>query len=129
MQLKELLSPQPLQLQVPIRQPRLQLLRSPRVWRSSRKFLKSILDSPYGLELTFISVSAKNQDSIGAAQFQIENLLRLRHKITDENDFRVSTQKDILKIVGTITGALTLLLAAIAAISMFVGGIGVIETP
>ena len=85
------------------------------------------MDSPYGLELTFISVSAKNQDSIGAAQFQIENLLRLRHKITDENDFRVSTQKDILKIVGTITGALTLLLAAIAAISMFVGGIGVMN--
>jgi putative ABC transport system permease protein len=83
--------------------------------------------SPYGLELTFISVSAKNQDSIGAAQFQIENLLRLRHKITDENDFTVRTQKDILKIVGTITGALTLLLAAIAAISLLVGGIGVMN--
>ena len=83
--------------------------------------------SPYGLELTFISVSAKNQDSIGAAQFQIENLLRLRHKITDEDDFTVRTQKDILKIVGTITGALTLLLAAIAAISLLVGGIGVMN--
>ena len=83
--------------------------------------------SPYGLELTFISVSAKNQDSISAAQFQIENLLRLRHKITDEDDFTVRTQKDILQIVGTITGALTLLLAAIAAISLFVGGIGVMN--
>ena len=83
--------------------------------------------SPYGLELTFISVSAKNQDSIGAAQFQIENLLRLRHKITDEDDFTVRTQKDILKIVGTITGALTLLLAAIAGISLLVGGIGVMN--
>jgi putative ABC transport system permease protein len=85
------------------------------------------LTSPYGLELTFISVSAKNQDSIGAAQFQIENLLRLRHKITDENDFTVRNQKDILKIVGTITGALTLLLAAIAGISLLVGGIGVMN--
>ncbi|HEY9673243.1 MAG TPA: ABC transporter permease [Waterburya sp.] len=83
--------------------------------------------SPYGLEVTFISVSAKNQDSIGAAQFQIENLLRLRHKITDEDDFTVRTQKDILKIVGTITGALTLLLAAIAGISLLVGGIGVMN--
>ncbi len=83
--------------------------------------------SPYGLELTFISVSAKNQDSISAAQFQIENLLRLRHKITDEDDFTVRTQKDILKLVGTITGALTLLLAAIAGISLFVGGIGVMN--
>src|SRR5919202_3749014 len=83
--------------------------------------------SPYGLELTFISATAKNQDSIGAAQFQIENLLRLRHKITDEDDFTVRTQKDVLKIVGTITGGLTLLLAAIAAISLLVGGIGVMN--
>lgn len=83
--------------------------------------------SPYGLELTFISISAKNQDSISAAQFQIENLLRLRHKITDEDDFTVRTQKDILQIVGTITGALTLLLAAIAGISLLVGGIGVMN--
>ncbi|HEY9833977.1 MAG TPA: ABC transporter permease [Stenomitos sp.] len=83
--------------------------------------------SPYGLEVTFISATAKNQDSIGAAQFQIENLLRLRHKITDEDDFTVRTQKDVLKIVGTITGGLTVLLAAIAAISLLVGGIGVMN--
>ncbi|AFZ21166.1 ABC transporter permease [Allocoleopsis franciscana] len=83
--------------------------------------------SPYGLELTFISATAKSQDSIGAAQFQIENLLRLRHKITDEDDFTVRTQKDVLKIVGTITGGLTVLLAAIAAISLLVGGIGVMN--
>lgn len=83
--------------------------------------------SPYGTEVTFISVSAKNQDSIGAAKFQIENLLRLRHKITNEDDFTVRTQKDVLEIVGTITGGLTLLLAAIAAISLLVGGIGVMN--
>lgn len=83
--------------------------------------------SPYGIEITFISVTAKNQDSIGAAKFQIENLLRLRHKITDEDDFTVRTQKDVLKIVGTITGGLTVLLAAIAGISLLVGGIGVMN--
>lgn len=83
--------------------------------------------SPYGTQVTFISVSANNQSSIGAAKFQIENLLRLRHKITDEDDFTVRTQKDILTIVGTITGGLTLLLAAIAGISLLVGGIGVMN--
>lgn len=83
--------------------------------------------SPYGIELTFISVTAKNQDSIGAAKFQIENLLRLRHKIIDEDDFTVRTQSDVLKIVGTITGGLTVLLAAIAGISLLVGGIGVMN--
>ncbi|MBW4576266.1 MAG: ABC transporter permease [Aphanothece sp. CMT-3BRIN-NPC111] len=83
--------------------------------------------SPYGLELTFISISAKDEESVEAAQFQITNLLRLRHKINGEDDFTVNTQKDILNIVNTITGALTLMLAAIAAISLLVGGIGVMN--
>ncbi|MGA9379033.1 MAG: ABC transporter permease, partial [Phormidium sp.] len=68
--------------------------------------------SPYGTEIDFIAVSARDANSIGAAQFQISNLLRLRHKITTEDDFTVRTQKDVLQIVGTITGALTLMLAA-----------------
>jgi len=83
--------------------------------------------SPYGLEVSFISVSAKDTESLAAAEFQIANLLRLRHKISTEDDFTVRNQKDILQIVGTITGALTLMLAAIAAISLLVGGIGVMN--
>ncbi|HEY9851311.1 MAG TPA: ABC transporter permease [Leptolyngbyaceae cyanobacterium] len=83
--------------------------------------------SPYGMEVSFISVSAKDSNSIRAAQFQISNLLRLRHKITTEDDFTVRTQKDVLQIVDTITGALTLMLAAIAGISLLVGGIGVMN--
>jgi putative ABC transport system permease protein len=70
--------------------------------------------SPFGLSLTFISISAKDEASIPAAEFQITNLLRRRHKIINEDDFTVQTQKDILRIVGTITGGLTALLAAIA---------------
>lgn len=83
--------------------------------------------SPYGLDLTFISISAKNEASIPAAEFQITNLLRLRHKITTSDDFTVQTQKDVLQIVGTITGGLTIMLAAIAAISLVVGGIGIMN--
>lgn len=83
--------------------------------------------SPFGIDLTFISVSAKDDNSIEAAQFQIENLLRLRHKITDEDDFGVQSQKDILEIVDNVTGGLTMMLAAIAAISLIVGGIGVMN--
>jgi putative ABC transport system permease protein len=83
--------------------------------------------SPYGVELTFISISAKDENSINAAKFQIENLLRLRHKITAENDFDVQTQQDILNIVGTITNGLTIMLGAIASISLLVGGIGVMN--
>ncbi|NER96746.1 MAG: FtsX-like permease family protein [Symploca sp. SIO1B1] len=83
--------------------------------------------SPYGMQVSLISVSAKDEGNPGEAQFQIENLLRLRHKITDEDDFFVRTQKDILSIVNTITGALTLMLGAIASISLLVGGIGVMN--
>ncbi len=60
--------------------------------------------SPYGLDLTFISIAAKDEASIRAAEFQVTNLLRLRHKVVNEDDFTVQTQKDILNIVGTITG-------------------------
>lgn len=83
--------------------------------------------SPYGLLVDFIAVSAKDTKSIGAAQFQIANLLRLRHKISNQDDFTIRTQRDVLTIVGTITNGLTLMLAAIAGISLLVGGIGVMN--
>jgi putative ABC transport system permease protein len=83
--------------------------------------------SPFGLRLSLISVSAKNSESMDAAEFQITNLLRRRHKVVGEDDFTVRNQKDALTIVSTITGALTLLLGAIAGISLLVGGIGVMN--
>jgi putative ABC transport system permease protein len=83
--------------------------------------------SPYGIELTYLVAAAKDADSVDAAEFQITNLLRLRHKLTGEDDFTINTQKDALETVGKITGALTLMLAAIAGISLFVGGIGVMN--
>ncbi len=83
--------------------------------------------SPYGTEVSFISISARDAASISAATFQIENLLRLRHNITLEDDFSVDTQKDVLSIVSTVTGGLTAMLAAIAGISLLVGGLGVMN--
>nr|WP_238568924.1 ABC transporter permease [Xenococcus sp. PCC 7305] len=84
-------------------------------------------DSPYGTAVSFIAITARNQNSIRAAKFQIENLLRLRHKIIGKDDFTVRTQKDILDVIGTVTNGLTVLLAAIAGISLLVGGIGVMN--
>jgi putative ABC transport system permease protein len=83
--------------------------------------------SPYGLEVTIISISALDEKSIPAAEYQITNLLRLRHKISGEDDFTVQSQKDILRIVNTITSGLTAMLAAIAGISLLVGGIGIMN--
>ncbi|MEB3231736.1 MAG: ABC transporter permease, partial [Leptolyngbyaceae bacterium] len=83
--------------------------------------------SPYGIELTYMSVSIDDPDQMEAAKFQIANLLRLRHKIVGEDDFSINSQQDLLDITGTVTSAFTLLLAAIAGISLFVGGIGVMN--
>ena len=84
-------------------------------------------DPTYGVNLSFISVEAINEKSNGAAAFQITNLLRQRHRILVEDDFAVRSQKDALAIVGRITGGLTLMLAAIGAVSLLVGGIGIMN--
>jgi putative ABC transport system permease protein len=83
--------------------------------------------SPYGTNVTFISVSAVDEASVPAAQFQIENLLRLRHKIVDEDDFTVRSQEELQNTLGSITGTLKILLAAVASISLVVGGIGIMN--
>jgi len=84
-------------------------------------------DPTYGTSLSFISVEARDPDAISAAKFQINNLLRQRHRILREDDFAVRSQKDALSIVGTITGGLTLMLGAIGAISLLVGRIGIMN--
>lgn len=83
--------------------------------------------SPYGIEVSFITVSARDRESMATAEFQITNLLRLRHNIRAEDDFYISSQDTLLNIATTITGALTLMLAAIAGISLLVGGIGIMN--
>ena len=84
-------------------------------------------DPIYGVSLNSISVEAIDEKSISAASFQINNLLRQRHRILRDDDFVVRSQKDALTIVGTITGGLTLMLGAIGGISLLVGGIGIMN--
>ncbi|MEK7582184.1 MAG: FtsX-like permease family protein, partial [Patescibacteria group bacterium] len=59
----------------------------------------------------------------------IKATLRNAHNITDpeKDDFGVETQADALKTVGTILSTLTLFLALVAAISLIVGGIGIMN--
>ncbi|WP_448381568.1 ABC transporter permease [Gloeomargarita sp.] len=83
--------------------------------------------SPYGLTVGFIAASAWDEAKVSAAQFQITNLLRRRHKITEEDDFYIRTQKEAVAIAGNVTGVLTIVLAATAAISLLVGGIGIMN--
>jgi putative ABC transport system permease protein len=68
-----------------------------------------------------------NQDQMNAAQFQITNLLRVRHNIFPPaaDDFRVTDRTDIVNTLSSIVGLFTIMVVAIAAISLIVGGIGI----
>ncbi len=60
---------------------------------------------------------------------RIQSVIRHDHGITDpkKDDFQIETQEDIVSLLGSITSVLTLFLAAIAAISLVVGGIGIMN--
>jgi putative ABC transport system permease protein len=76
-----------------------------------------------------ISLSAASSDDVSQTSDRVTALLRARHKLgrDEENDFFVFTQQQILGAVQEVTGILTLFLAAIAAISLLVGGIGIMN--
>lgn len=79
--------------------------------------------------LTSIDVQASGPDVTTQVQNDVTQLLLDRHKITDptQADFSVLNQADILASASSITGTLTLLLGAIAGISLLVGGIGIMN--
>ena len=76
-----------------------------------------------------VSVQAESPDMMSDVQAQITALLFVRHKITDptQADFSVINQADIVASASSITGTLTMLLGAIAGISLLVGGIGIMN--
>lgn len=76
-----------------------------------------------------ISASAVSEEASDLAVEDIESILRRTHKIKagEDDDFEVRTQKQMLDMMNSITGMLTILLAAIAAISLLVGGIGIMN--
>jgi putative ABC transport system permease protein len=81
-----------------------------------------------GQAVGVINVSAVSEQRIDAAVQQIEQLLRDRHRIEfQEDDFTVTSQKDILGVFNQVTSILTIFLTAIAAISLLVGGIGIMN--
>ena len=81
-----------------------------------------------GRRVTAINISAVSEGRVEAAIEEITLILRQRHKIRyQEDDFTVLSQQDILGVFNQITGILTLFLGAIAAISLLVGGIGIMN--
>lgn len=76
-----------------------------------------------------IYVSATSEEKSAEAQAQIEEILRTTHKLkdTDENNFRIMSQSELMTTMSSITDILTYLLGAIAGISLLVGGIGIMN--
>lgn len=83
--------------------------------------------SPYGVEVSAITFTAKDKNSVRAAEFQVTNLLRLRHKITDQDDFAIHTQEKFLQTSNLVSLGLTSALVAIAGVSLVVSGIGIMN--
>lgn len=80
-----------------------------------------------GTAISGFWLKAKDQAQLEAAQFQVTNLLRIRHNIypPDPDDFRISNQIDIINTFSNVVGLFTVLVSAIAGISLVVGGIGI----
>ncbi len=79
--------------------------------------------------ISTIAVEAKSAETMTEAQNQIGYFLLARHKIADpaNADFSIFSQNDILNTASSITGIFTTLLGGIAAISLLVGGIGIMN--
>ncbi len=84
----------------------------------------------FGLEyLNGINIQADDGADLTSLQDKITVLLRRRHKLADheENDFRVMNQAELIQTVTDFTKTFTFLLGGIAAISLLVGGIGIMN--
>lgn len=76
-----------------------------------------------------INIQVSTPEGMNQAQSEIENLMRQRHRITQdkEDDFTVNNLTSLLEMMQETTGMITLLLGSVAAISLLVGGIGIMN--
>ncbi len=77
----------------------------------------------------FLLIQAQDSNSIDEAMHEGRTLLRASHRLTSRqpDDFTMTNQEDMLSIANSITNILTIFLAGIAAISLLVGGIGIMN--
>lgn len=82
-----------------------------------------------GKTVRTIMASATSPEAMDQAVAEIRALLRIRHRLRAEerDDFRIRSQTEITSMATRITGTLTLLLSAIAGVSLLVGGIGIMN--
>ena len=76
-----------------------------------------------------IYASAVSEEKSDAAISEIETILRAQHKLKegDDDDFQVRSQAEMVQMASSVSDMLTILLGAIAGISLLVGGIGIMN--
>jgi len=76
-----------------------------------------------------IAISASTAETVDSVSTQITFVLRHQHKLAsdDDDDFRISNQAELLSTLTSVTTTLTTFLGAIAALSLLVGGIGIMN--
>lgn len=80
-----------------------------------------------GKAVNGIYVKTNSQAEMKLAEFQVTNLLRMRHNLsaTQADDFNIRSQVGVVKTFTAVVGLFTVMLVAIAGISLIVGGIGI----
>jgi putative ABC transport system permease protein len=81
------------------------------------------------LTITGMSIAVADSDLMDAAERSVEQTLRLRHGLTadDDNDFTIFNQASLLDIADSVSGILSAFLGSIGAVSLLVGGIGIMN--
>ena len=79
--------------------------------------------------INMMNVSLNSMDDVDEAKREVTALLRQRHKLADyeDDDFETRDTTEIMNTIGSVTGLMTVLLTAVAAISLLVGGIGIMN--
>jgi putative ABC transport system permease protein len=82
-----------------------------------------------GQFIDMIYVSAISKDQIYAAQTELTTIMRASHRLQEgeDNDFDIRNQADIIDMASSTSKTLTILLGSIAAVSLIVGGIGIMN--
>ena len=83
------------------------------------------------LHITYVNnivISADNSSDLSQIESDVTNLLRTRHRVSGtDDDFSIQNSQDLIKTMESTTQTLTIFLGSVAAISLLVGGIGVMN--
>ncbi len=79
--------------------------------------------------ISSIALSAASADAVESVMAHAESILRTQHELlpTEDSDFTISSQSEMLDTLSSVTNTMTIFLGAIAGISLLVGGIGIMN--